>query len=70
MTAKAARNDVYRAANSILRLVVEGRLIMCMRPPGFTKDKCKSAMLEAKWIILKAINQSQTAMFISIKERK
>ncbi|XP_078073639.1 guanine nucleotide-binding protein-like 1 isoform X2 [Mustelus asterias] len=38
-TAKAARNDVYRAANSILRLTVDGRLCLCMRPPGYTLQK-------------------------------
>ncbi|XP_063287408.1 guanine nucleotide-binding protein-like 1 [Pelobates fuscus] len=38
-TAKAARSDTYRAANSILRLAVDGRLCMCMRPPGYTQQK-------------------------------
>ncbi|XP_077986081.1 guanine nucleotide-binding protein-like 1 [Glandiceps talaboti] len=41
LTAKAARNDAYRAANNILRLAVEGRLIMCMRPPDYTNEKAK-----------------------------
>lgn len=43
-TAKAARPDVYRAANSILRLAVEGRLCMAMKPPNYTADR---AMWEA-----------------------
>lgn len=34
-TAKAARNDVYRAANSLLRLAIDGRLCLCLRPPGY-----------------------------------
>lgn len=34
-TAKAARNDVYRAANSLLRLAVDGRLCLCLRPSGY-----------------------------------
>ncbi|XP_048345621.1 guanine nucleotide-binding protein-like 1 [Sphaerodactylus townsendi] len=38
-TAKGARNDVYRAANSILRLAVDGRLCLCMRPPGYAAHK-------------------------------
>ncbi|XP_072704037.1 guanine nucleotide-binding protein-like 1 isoform X2 [Ciconia boyciana] len=38
-TAKAARNDVYRAANSILRLVAEGRIRLCLRPPGYAAQK-------------------------------
>ena len=38
-TAKAARPDVSRAANQILRLALEGRINLCLRPPGFMKDK-------------------------------
>ncbi|XP_075769564.1 guanine nucleotide-binding protein-like 1 [Pelodiscus sinensis] len=38
-TAKAARNDVYRAANSILRLAVDGRLCLCLRPPGYSTHR-------------------------------
>ncbi|XP_051776366.1 guanine nucleotide-binding protein-like 1 isoform X2 [Erpetoichthys calabaricus] len=38
-TAKAARNDVYRAANSLLRLATDGRLCLCMQPPEY--GKCK-----------------------------
>ncbi|XP_060127200.1 guanine nucleotide-binding protein-like 1 [Zootoca vivipara] len=38
-TAKGARNDVYRAANSLLRLAVDGRLCVCMRPPGYSARK-------------------------------
>ncbi|XP_021239674.1 guanine nucleotide-binding protein-like 1, partial [Numida meleagris] len=34
-TAKAARHDVYRAANSILRMAADGRLRLCLRPPGY-----------------------------------
>ncbi|XP_019948555.1 guanine nucleotide-binding protein-like 1 [Paralichthys olivaceus] len=35
-TAKAARHDVYRAANSLLRLAIDGRLCLCLRPPGYS----------------------------------
>lgn len=35
-TAKAARNDVYRAANSLLRLAIDGRLCLCLKPPGYS----------------------------------
>ena len=38
LTARAARPDAYRAANHLLRLAVEGRLCLCMRPPAYTKD--------------------------------
>uniref|UniRef100_A0A8C0YR28 Guanine nucleotide-binding protein-like 1 n=1 Tax=Cyprinus carpio carpio TaxID=630221 RepID=A0A8C0YR28_CYPCA len=38
-TAKAARNDVYRAANSLLRLAIDGRICLCLQPPGYTESK-------------------------------
>ncbi|MBN3309624.1 GNL1 protein, partial [Amia calva] len=38
-TAMAARNDVYRAANSILRLAADGRLCLCVRPPGYGQQR-------------------------------
>ncbi|XP_068854753.1 LOW QUALITY PROTEIN: guanine nucleotide-binding protein-like 1 [Aphelocoma coerulescens] len=38
-TARAARNDVARAANGILRLAAEGRLRLCMTPPGYSAHK-------------------------------
>lgn len=34
-TAKAARPDVYRAANTILRLTADGRILLSFKPPGF-----------------------------------
>ncbi|KAJ8354996.1 hypothetical protein SKAU_G00225630 [Synaphobranchus kaupii] len=40
-TAKAARNDVYRAANSLLRLAIDGRLCLCLRPPGYSSQRDK-----------------------------
>lgn len=42
-TAKAARNDVYRAANSLLRLALDGRLSLCFQPPGYSEQKGQSA---------------------------
>lgn len=39
LTAKAARNDVYRAANHLLRMASEGRLCLCMKPPGYYARK-------------------------------
>uniref|UniRef100_A0A7N4NMT0 Guanine nucleotide-binding protein-like 1 n=1 Tax=Sarcophilus harrisii TaxID=9305 RepID=A0A7N4NMT0_SARHA len=38
-TAKAARNDVYRAANSLLRLAADGQLSLCLRPPGYSDQR-------------------------------
>lgn len=37
-TARAARHDVYRAANSILRMAADGRLLLCLRPPGYSAN--------------------------------
>lgn len=39
LTAKAGRPDVYRAANSLLRLAVDGKIVMCVYPPGFINRK-------------------------------
>lgn len=38
-TAKAARNDVYRAANSLLRLAIDGRLCLSLKPPGYSNQR-------------------------------
>ncbi|KAM9487831.1 guanine nucleotide-binding protein-like 1 [Clarias gariepinus] len=40
-TARAARNDAYRSANSLLRLAMDGRLCLSLRPPGYTQNKEK-----------------------------
>ncbi|CAN8075738.1 unnamed protein product [Agarophyton chilense] len=37
-TAKAARLDVFRAANSILRLALDGRIVLATVPVGFVED--------------------------------
>ncbi|KAI8097762.1 uncharacterized protein BX664DRAFT_327193 [Halteromyces radiatus] len=51
-TAKAARPDVYRAANAILRLATDGRILLSFKPPGFfftTKyEKLKVQEADAK----------------------
>ncbi|CAH1785668.1 unnamed protein product [Owenia fusiformis] len=36
---KTGKTDLYRAANHILRIAVDGQLCMCMRPLGFNADK-------------------------------
>ncbi len=38
-TAKAARPDVYRAANEILRMALDGRLFFYLRPKFYSQDK-------------------------------
>lgn len=41
LTARAARLDTYRAANSILRMALDGKICLCLYPCGFVKQKCK-----------------------------
>lgn len=41
LTAKAGRTDVYRAANSLLRLAVDGKIVMCVYPPGFISKRAE-----------------------------
>ncbi|CAG9854108.1 unnamed protein product [Phyllotreta striolata] len=38
-TAKAARLDSYRAANSLLRMALDGKICLCLRPPGYCQQK-------------------------------
>lgn len=37
-TAKTARPDTYRAANSILRMALDGKITMHLTPPGYTES--------------------------------
>nr|XP_022905697.1 guanine nucleotide-binding protein-like 1 [Onthophagus taurus] len=39
ITAKAARLDSYRAANSILRMALDGKLCLSLTPPHYTERK-------------------------------
>ncbi|KAI8431578.1 hypothetical protein MSG28_016067 [Choristoneura fumiferana] len=39
LTAKAARLDTYRAANSILRMALDGKICLWLRPPGFAAER-------------------------------
>uniref|UniRef100_A0A674HGI6 Guanine nucleotide-binding protein-like 1 n=1 Tax=Taeniopygia guttata TaxID=59729 RepID=A0A674HGI6_TAEGU len=62
-TARAARNDVARAANGLLRLAAEGRLRLCFRPPGYSQEKGtkktpKSAVLGAFGAVLGDLGSS------------
>lgn len=41
MTAKAARLDTYRAANSLLRMALDGTICMYAYPPGWSTAKGK-----------------------------
>uniref|UniRef100_A0A2A4JXE0 Guanine nucleotide-binding protein-like 1 n=1 Tax=Heliothis virescens TaxID=7102 RepID=A0A2A4JXE0_HELVI len=54
LTAKAARLDTYRAANSILRMALDGRICLWLRPPGFAENREKYENCEEikyiKWV--------------------
>lgn len=41
MTKRAARPDEARAANHLLRLSLEGRICLYLRPPNYTTEKAK-----------------------------
>nr|XP_033329149.1 guanine nucleotide-binding protein-like 1 [Megalopta genalis] len=41
MTARTARPDTYRAANSLLRMALEGKICVYVYPPGWQDDKEK-----------------------------
>ncbi|XP_034838962.1 guanine nucleotide-binding protein-like 1 [Maniola hyperantus] len=54
LTAKAARLDTYRAANSILRMALDGKICLWLRPPNFTEEREKFESCEeikyVKWV--------------------
>ncbi|RZF33706.1 hypothetical protein LSTR_LSTR007734 [Laodelphax striatellus] len=66
-TAKAARLDSYRAANSLLRMTLDGKITLCFMPPGYSKSKAfwaKHADVPmVKWI------QARLAAFETGNER-
>lgn len=39
ITAKAGRPDIHRSANQILRMGLDSKLCVALRPPGFTKNR-------------------------------
>ncbi|XP_028410961.1 guanine nucleotide-binding protein-like 1 [Dendronephthya gigantea] len=50
-TAKAGRPDTYRAANNLLRLATDGKIVICLYPPGYTsKEEIWKANPETKEI--------------------
>lgn len=38
LTAKASRPDTYRAANELLRMALDGRLCLSLRPRGYSSE--------------------------------
>ena len=45
-TSKAGRPDTYRAANFMLRQVIDGRILLSWTPPGFEEDLIQTSNLE------------------------
>ncbi|KAK9761931.1 hypothetical protein K7432_012793 [Basidiobolus ranarum] len=60
LTAKAARPDVYRAANTLLRFANDGRIILSFKPPGFFQSDM--------YIASKAIQPSKQQAYIKKQE--
>ena len=48
LTPKVARPDVYRAANLILRMANDGRLLLIFRPTGFWKTHQDTKIVHQK----------------------
>lgn len=44
VTAQAARPDVYRAGNLILRLLIDARILVSFKPPGFFEQLAKDGI--------------------------
>ncbi|XP_072396262.1 guanine nucleotide-binding protein-like 1 [Diabrotica undecimpunctata] len=57
-TAKAARLDSYRAANSLLRMALDGKICLCLRPVGYSDKqdfwKQHPDVKVVEWILAKS----------------
>ncbi|KAL4712096.1 hypothetical protein ACJJTC_008679 [Scirpophaga incertulas] len=74
LTAKAARLDTYRAANSILRMALDGKICLWLRPPGFTEQKDKfeshAELKYIKWVQAITKDEQSPATSDSDDERR
>ncbi|XP_038220304.1 guanine nucleotide-binding protein-like 1 [Zerene cesonia] len=70
LTAKAARLDTYRAANSILRMALDGKICLWLRPPNFTDEREKFEKCDeikyVKWV--QALTRDASAAVTSSSE--
>nr|CAI5846862.1 unnamed protein product [Callosobruchus analis] len=68
-TAKAARLDSYRAANSILRMALDGKICLCHRPPSYSEKKdywsTHPEVKVVQWIQARSSDDSDQQNFIS-----
>ncbi|CAH0731196.1 unnamed protein product, partial [Brenthis ino] len=64
LTAKSARLDTYRAANSLLRMALDGKICLWLRPPNFTEEREKYEKCDeikyVKWV--QALTESDEAL--------
>jgi 50S ribosome-binding GTPase len=68
-TAKAARLDVYRAANNILRLALDGRIVLATTPPGYIAPNAMSDECEEKSVNAKKQQLHATVLSTSTMQR-
>ncbi|KAJ1648755.1 hypothetical protein IWQ61_009948 [Dispira simplex] len=55
-TSRVCRPDVYRAANTLLRMTVEGRILLSFKPPGFFATTQPGAnLMGAQYVPLEAL---------------
>jgi ribosome biogenesis GTPase A len=65
LTAKAGRPDLYRAANSLLRMALDGKICLCLRPPNYTERKefwsHHPDVEVVKWVQARSSNEANVA---------
>jgi hypothetical protein len=63
ITAKAARLDSYRAANDLLRMALDGKICLCLRPPSYLAKKGKSPAFDKQKCFDKAPSAPSITIF-------
>nr|XP_023012492.1 guanine nucleotide-binding protein-like 1 [Leptinotarsa decemlineata] len=68
LTAKTAHFDSYRAANSLLRMALDGKICLCLRPPSYTENKeywiSHPEVKTVKWIQARSPEDEVTEKFV------
>ncbi|VVC35559.1 GTP binding domain,P-loop containing nucleoside triphosphate hydrolase [Cinara cedri] len=63
ITARAGRPDTYRAANNLLRMALDGKICLVLRPYGFTVNKknwSSSVLLKDIWKVKGIVDEPET----------
>ncbi|XP_065161494.1 guanine nucleotide-binding protein-like 1 [Atheta coriaria] len=65
LTAKSGRLDTYRAANSLLRMALDGKICLNMHPPGYKPDEWENHPETelVRWV--KAITKDDQGTYVS-----